>query len=299
MKYFKLTLFALILSLFAYQCNSLEDEIAEPNVIVEGYGEMHNEIVLDFFLNFEQSSTANGRTLDEVTQQDVVEYMKDKYGVDVMQSNHYIFSDVQKIQANARTAETFDAYAFLDSYKDQISEYFYNKFYDLLLLSEELQQDKEFIAAVIDEFKIGVLHDENFTEDERGDFLVMLDIFHSSLELWSFVREVEEKNGRTENYNCRQNAWKIATSDFVGGLGGGILGGPAGALVGIGVSSINSAISHCAYVRPIDCSSSITACSINIPGISGNRPPVDVIRTLPSFGNSSIPSNYNLYNLKR
>ena len=245
-------------ALLNYQCESDEgmerttlagdsSDALEQTVTVDNAGEIHNEMVIDYLLHIKDSSKNSRSYSDE---DGMIAYFEKKYGVALENSDYYLYNQLRHIEgetySEARTtadlSERFDPYVVLESLKDRMTPYMYEKFRLLLTHTEKDGEDPRYVATVIQNFKEGVAKDSNLSKTEMQDFLVVLDVYQSSLALWTYVNEQNSSYGTRTQCIGRGNAWKIPAADFVQGTLGGLIGGPAGALAGLAGGSITMAI---------------------------------------------------------
>jgi len=235
-----------------------KDEIItiSENDVIGDPGKIHNEIVIDFFNNVESFQSAAGRSTSVITRADVVDYLNEKYLVDLENSEDFLFSNLNASNnPTARIAgDAFDPFEYLASRESELSEYMYSKLHRLLTYTKDLESNPQYVAKIIEDFQLGVQEDALLTDEERNDFLVVLDVYKSSLDLWTYIEVLGNENPSARVLgDCRANAWQIPTADFIQGIAGGIFGGPGGALVGLAAGSIMQAISVCGSSSSANC----------------------------------------------
>jgi hypothetical protein len=279
MKKLLFSMFALGFSMLIYQCEQAEENDVIPKtldierntylllpkkVTVDNAGKIHNQMVIEFFAHMakeEKSKEITGRTLSSYTESDVLEYFDNTYGVALSESSHYVYNS--PVFANARTtsnlASSFNPYNVLETFKDSVSEYMHQKSVDLFKATEIDGADPRHIMTVIHSFRKGIKQDKNFSRSEAEDFLLALDVYESSVNLWVNLGVFPAVVEAARINSCgitKSNAWGIPAADMTSGLFGGLVGGPAGALAGLASGSIVHVIgvyagSGC-YTIPVD-----------------------------------------------
>lgn len=250
----------------------------DQELTVENAGEKHNEMTIDF-LNYHQNNLKNtessGGRVNSSGSSEIVAYLDEKYGTDLNNSPYYLFKSTEGDVAARTLTEEFDPYKILEENRGNVSEYFYSKFESLLKHTEHFSDNPGHVASVINAFKEGVTSDENFSQEERENFLLMLDVHQSSLELWAYVEQVVKENnpeGRLLGVP-RDLRWKIVAADFTGGLIGGLASGGTMALAGLAASSIEMTIGLWEYTIPA-CASYDMSCQLSTGNISNINPSV-------------------------
>lgn len=106
---------------------------------------------------------------------------------------------------------------------------------------QSVQDDSSSVKNVINQY-IANFQNENISlsQGEANGLLNILTVMNSSTSLW--YAQANIVGGRVQ-YNAQTDAWKIVAADGIEGLAGGLLGGPAGALVGLAAGSLNAWVS--------------------------------------------------------
>lgn len=171
--------FLIYLSVFSFsllflQCEPNEESEVVPFtnkskefsvVTVENAGDIHNEMVLTYLRDMAQeaeNARINGEALPWHNEEKMAKYFIEKYDVDFRSSPYYVFNKSfhPAARSAAEAGQNFNPYLVLDSYKDQISPYFYQKMKHLFNQSQANGDNPNYIATVIAHFKKGVKKDD-------------------------------------------------------------------------------------------------------------------------------------------
>ena len=194
-------------------------------------GENHNKFAKEF-LNNNHEKLIN-LSLNERSNL-IIDFFNDSYD-----------KNVSGIINEFRDYKNFDPKSYVKDHNDRMSQYMFSKVIDLLNKTKNVRADKNKVLNLIRDFKSDVQNDNNYLTNEKEAFLNMLIVFEKSVELWydnEFVDQFKELNKTTSKIDD-DDYWKIAASDYVGGIAGGLTGGPAGAAIGIAAGSLQSVIS--------------------------------------------------------
>jgi hypothetical protein len=226
------------------QCSHREDF---PNQVIDqvtlkiinSTGEMHNRIVIDYLNEIYFNPNVENARKNTIS---IIDYINGKYQIKIEENPYFIFGNLSN--AKIKDIGTFDPYDFLSINKNKLNIYFYDKIFMLLHHTELVSDNPKEVATIIYQYQENVLVDNNLSEEDKISFLIMLNVYKSSLDLWTYIdNQINEEIPEARKQGVPRNQlWKIPTSDWVGGIGGGILGALPGAIVGLAVSSITMTI---------------------------------------------------------
>lgn len=176
------------------------------------------------------------------------------YQTNVNNLNAY-FSDVQRFDASqvplelftpkssstARSIDDFDPIGFIDRHQGNYSAVFGATIKQAIREIQSAQEDSSMVKNVIGQYISRVQNGKtSLSPGEANGLLNILTVMHASTSLW--YARANTLSARTQ-FKAKDDAWKIVVADGIEGLAGGLLGGPAGALVGLAAGSLNAWVS--------------------------------------------------------
>jgi hypothetical protein len=207
--------------------------------IIPNIGEVHNIEVKNFLTKYKNEIQSN------ISLQEKISLIED-YCITRGASNIRVYlKPYEKFITTNKNGEEgfdFDPIKFTENNRQNISDYFFNKIHTFLIEVKNVSNDKDEIKNIINRYKAEVLEDDNYQINENEQFYNMLLIYENSVDLWYDSSTYLSDNGKAPD---EDDYWKIATSDFVGGLLGGLAGGPAApvtAAIGVVGASAQMAI---------------------------------------------------------
>lgn len=142
---------------------------------------------------------------------------------------------------NMRTIDDFDPIAFIDKYQSNYSSAFAATLKQIIYDVQSVQGDSSIVKNVINQYIAKVQNGKvALSQGEANGLLNILTVMSSSTSLWYSQASTADERAQ---YKAQTDAWKIVAADGIEGLAGGLLGGPAGALVGLAAGSLNAWVS--------------------------------------------------------
>jgi len=204
-------------------------------------GIKHNIIVIDFLNRNKNLSSKSLIDKNKV----IINYFNDKYGVDVTSNIQPYLKYKSKYAQKSENLAEFSPIDFINDHKENLSNHLYSQVIDLLTQTKEVSSNRDEVLKIIENFKTTLYTDNNYQINEKEAFTNYLLVFESSVKLWYDYDFNNDNFSAKNNVSAKlspDNYWKIASADMVEGFAGGLLGGPAGALIGIASGSITMAI---------------------------------------------------------
>jgi hypothetical protein len=245
MKYFSISILALVIGLISLVSCEKESELEMrsddinkqlPQKMMSGsmsIGAEHNLILTEFLTenqNMVLLSYSERRNLME-------SWFMMKYSWDI----ELLLNRFQSFESgNPLALQNYTPQSYLNSIESEVDVYLYSQINEVVNQSYLLRSSEVDLHTLISNYKVSAMGNTNFSSNEdKLLFIDMLDVMDHSVTLW-----YNYNYGTNNNFPAglvtgvsEDDYWKIAASDFLGGIAGGLPTLGLGALPGMAVAS--------------------------------------------------------------